>query len=115
MPTTASDVLGTRTATTIEVTPPGAKPVLLRSPSFREWYDLTAAHRSLDGKDPPAELIARTVAVALSRPDGSRLMTDAEASSLMDADPRVVMWLYVKSWETVLRNDDQAIKDLEKN
>lgn len=114
MPTTASDVLGPRTEKTIEVTPPGAKPVLLRLPSFREWYDITVAHRKLDG-DPPAELIARTIAVILSRPDGSRLMTDAEAASLMDADPRVVMWLYAKGFETVLKNDDEKIKELEKN
>lgn len=111
----AADILGAPSSKTLEVSPPNGKPLLLRSPSFREWYDLTAAHRQLDGKDPPADLIAKTIAVVLARPDGARMLTDAEASGLLDADPKVVMWLYVTAWETVLRNDDKAIKELEKN
>jgi hypothetical protein len=99
----------------IAVTPPRSKAsVLLRWPSFAEWHELSVAHRKLDG-DPPAELIARTVAICLSDADGGRRYKDEDIPELMKTSPRTLMWLYVKCWETVLRNDEKAIKDEEGN
>lgn len=100
----------------IEVTPPRSKtPVRLRWPSFAEWHDLSVAHRQLAGKDPPADLIARTVAVCVADDSGERRYKDGDLASLLQTSPRTLMWLYVKCWETVLRNDEKAVKDEEGN
>lgn len=116
MPQTIDDLFGSIAAQTLEVHPPGsAKPVLFRSPSFAEWYELTTDHRKLDGKDPPPELITKTVAAVLANPDGSRRLSPQEASVLLKADSQLVMFLYVYAWQTVLKGDDQAVKDHEKN
>jgi hypothetical protein len=98
----------------IEVTPPRSKkPIRLRWPSFGEWHDLAVAHRHLDGKEPPAELIAKTVAVCLADEDGNRKYQDADVGELLASNPRTLMWIYVKCWDTVLRNDEQAVKEEE--
>jgi hypothetical protein len=98
----------------VEVHPPRAKsPVYLRWPTFAEWHALSVAHRKLAGADPSAELIADTVAVCLANADGSRKYQSGQ--ELLEASPRALMWLYVKAWETVLRNDEQAVKEEEKN
>ena len=100
----------------VEVRPPRAKsPVLLRWPSFDEWHSLSVAHRQLDGKDPPAELIARTVAICVADQNGERRYKDADIPALLQTSPRLLMWLYVKCWETVLRNDEKAVKEVEGN
>lgn len=100
----------------IQVTPPRSKtPVRLRWPSFSEWHELAVAHRQLAGKEPAADLIARTVAVCLADEDGNRKYADDNLGPLLEASPRVLMWLYVKCWETVLRNDEQVVKEEEKN
>ena len=68
---TAEDLFGSVDMPTVEVQPPGsAKPVKLRYPTFAEWYDLVSAQRKLEGGDPPAELIARTIAVCISNQIG---------------------------------------------
>lgn len=118
MPTTAEDIFGSVQPATIEVTPAGAsKPVRLRTPTFREWHEITIAHRKcgIDKVDPPAELIARTIAVCIADSSGKRKLTDQEAAALLEASPRQVMDLYTKCWETVLRNDDEAIQEEAKN
>ena len=98
----------------IEVHPPRAKAaVYLRWPTFAEWHAVSVAHRQLAGKDPPAELIAETVAICVANADGSRKYADPK--ELLAASPRLLMWLYVKCWETVLRNDEPVVKEEEKN
>lgn len=100
----------------IEVTPPRSKSsVRLRWPSFNEWHGLAVAHRQLGGKEPSAELIARTVAVCLADDNGDRKYGDEDLAALLAASPRMLMWLYVKCWETVLRNDEHVVKEEEKN
>lgn len=118
MPTTAEDIFGTVNSETVEVTPAGSsKPVRLRFPTFKEWHQITVEHRKCakDNADPPAELIARTIAVCISDASGKRKLTDAEAMSLMDANPRQVMDLYNKCYETVLKQDDAAVQEEAKN
>lgn len=88
----------------------GKRPIRLRWPSFQEWHDLSVAHRALKGQDPPAELIAKTVAVCVANAEGGREYSDADVPALVAGDPRVLMQLYVKCWETVLRNDEQAVQ-----
>lgn len=98
----------------IEVKPPRSKSsIFLRYPSFAEWHDLSVSHRSLKGVDPSAELIARTVAVVLCDARGKRQYADGDVGQLLEASPRSLMWIYVKAWETVLRNDEQAVRDEE--
>lgn len=118
MPTTAEDIFGTVTVDTVEVTPAGAsKPVRLRYPTFKEWHAITIEHRQCgtEGTDPSAELIAKTIATCVCDAQGRRKMTDAEASALFEASPRQVMDLYKQCIETVLKNDDDAVKEEAKN
>lgn len=91
------------------------KPVRLRQPTFGEWHELAGAHRRLKGEDPPAELVARTVAVCVADEHGGRAYSDADLEALVAGDPRVLMSLYVQCWETVLRNDEQAVRTQEGN
>lgn len=107
---TADDIFGGLASEPIEVQPPGAtKTVRLRYPTFAEWYELVTAQRSLDGKDPPADLIAKTIAVCVAGSDGARRMTDAEATIFLTSSAKTVIWLYKKCWETVLRDDDESV------
>ena len=100
----------------VEVTPPRAKAaVRLRYPTFGEWHAISVAHRQLDGKDPSADLIAKTVAVCVADENGDRKYKDGDLSALLQTKPRLLMWLYVKCWETVLRNDEAAVREEEKN
>ena len=100
----------------VEVTPPRSKTaVKLRWPSFEEWHSLSVAHRQLKGEDPPAELIARTVAICIADDAGERRYKDADIPTLLQTSPKTLMWLYVKCWETVLRNDEKAVKEEEGN
>lgn len=95
----------------VVVNPPRAKKeISLRWPSFEEWHQLAIAHRLLDGQDPPAELIARTVAVCVANEDGARKYQDNQLPELMKASPRLLMWLYTKCWATVLKNDEAEVK-----
>jgi hypothetical protein len=118
MPTTAEDIFGVSAPETVEVTPAGAtKPVRLRVPTFKEWHGITIEHRKCGAAqtDPPADLIARTIAICVADSQGKRKLTDTEAAALLEASPRQVMDLYTKCWETVLRNDDDAIQEEAKN
>lgn len=114
--TTTIDVFGIAKREPVEFTPPGAtKSVRLRWPSFNEWFQLTTEHRAREGQDPTADMIARTVATCLADDKGGRLLTDEAAAGLLEEDPRALLAVYVKCWETVLKNDDQAVKEVEKN
>jgi len=91
------------------------KLVRLRHPSFGEWHELAGAHRRLKGEDPPAELVARTVATCVADANGGRAYSDADLEVLLAGDPRTLMALYVKCWETVLGNDEPAVQAAEGN
>lgn len=93
----------------LEVTPPGGEPVALRWPTFQEWYDLAKAHRDLGAQSPPVELIARTISTCLAKTDTKT------RERILKGSPRRVMWLYKKCWETVLKNDEEAVEEIEKN
>jgi hypothetical protein len=99
---------------TLLVNPPGySEPVYFRYPAFAEWHSLAMAHRDLDGGAPPAELIVKTLTTCLCDASGKPL--GAEASKVMLASHRRVMWLYKKAWLTVLLSDDQVVGEIEKN
>ena len=119
MPITEKDLFGAvGSRGTVEVTPPGSKlPVTLRYPPFAEWHELAVAHTKCEksGETPSAGLIVKTLAYTMSDADGRRRMSDKEAEALLNCNPVTVMWIYRKAWETVLRNDDQVIADLEGN
>lgn len=110
------DIFGDVSSGVVSVTPPGAsKPVYLRNPSFAEWHELARLHNSLDGKPPEAALIARTIATCLATADGKPI-TDASArDAVLKSSPRLVMWLYRKCWDTVLRSDNETVEAVEKN
>lgn len=115
MPKKLDDLLGLADEP-IELQPPFSKaPIRLRWPSFAEWHELAVAHRQLKDKEPPAELIAKTVAVCLANEDGERKYKDGDLAELLASSTRSLMWIYVQCWETVLRNDEQAVKEEEKN
>lgn len=102
----------------VTVTPPGStKKIHLRYPSFDEWHSLAKAHFQCekDGRTVDAALIAKTIATCLANEDGAPLTTGPDHRSIMDASPRRVMWLYRKCWATVLKSDEDTVKDLEKN
>lgn len=114
----AADVFGEWTPELLEVTPPAStKPVLLRYPAYGEWHNLAVAHQRVnsEGKSVPPELVVDTLATCISDDKGKRRLSPSQAKGLLDANPRAVMWLYRKCWETVLRNDDDTIQELEKN
>lgn len=100
----------------VEVIPPGgSKVIYLRYPSFQEWHDLARLHQGVtDGKAPEAALIAKTIATCLCDEGGKPLGGDT-AAAVMKANPRRVMWLYTRCWETVLRSDNELVKEQEKN
>lgn len=114
--TTAAELFGDWKPELVEVTPPGVDRVVkLRYPTYGEWHSLAVAHQQLDGKAPPADLIVSTIAACLADDQGRRKLSPDKAKILLDASPRAVMWLYKRCWETVLRNDDETIGELEKN
>lgn len=99
----------------VEVQPPMCeRSIRLRWPTFREWHELAVGHRQLKGEDPSADLIAKTVAVCIANDRGERLYKDDELAEFMDANPRLVLWLYKTCWDTVLKEDDQVVRDEEK-
>lgn len=107
------DLLGLADEPVVVTMPRTKKEVRLRWPTFEEWHALAAAHRQLEGKDPSADLIAKTVAVCVCDEQGRRKYKDSDLAALTSSGPRTLMYLYGKCWETVLRNDDQAVRDEE--
>jgi hypothetical protein len=98
---------------TVDVPPLGGA-VDLRFPTFAEWHSIALEHRRLAGAEPSAELIARTVAVVLANPDGTRMFTADEIDQVEAMPPAAVMELYVAAWGSVLRGPeatDEAKKD----
>jgi hypothetical protein len=86
----------------------------LRYPTFAEWHSIALEHRRLNGAEPSAELIARTVAVLLANPDGTRMFPPEDVGQVEAMPPKAVMELYVSAWGGVLRGPeatDDAKKD----
>jgi hypothetical protein len=98
----------------ITVTPPGCDDVHLRSPTFADWHAVATAHRALaaERKDPPADLIAKTIAVCLCDKAGKPL---ADQQKILRAGHRQIMWIYARCWETVLKAGDEVVAEHEKN
>lgn len=118
MPTTAADIFGAPEAQLIEVTIPGApQPILLRQPTFKEWHEIVTETRRCGAEkvDPPASLIAKTIAVCVADAKGKRRLTDHEATALMDANPSQVMELYSQVWKLVLEEKTDPIAQEAKN
>lgn len=88
--------------------------VRLRHPTFKEWHGIIGRLRGTEGKEPPAETIAYVIGVCLANDDGSRMLTDAEATELLDRDAAAVFNLYTRCWSTVLKADG-VIEAAEKN
>lgn len=105
------DLLGLVDQPVVVTMPRTDKEVRLRWPTFEEWHSVASAHRQLEGKDPSAELIAKTVAICICDEKGNRKYKDADIHTLTKSGPRALMWLYAKCWETVLRNDDASIEE----
>jgi hypothetical protein len=89
--------------------------VLLRYPTFAEWYSVVQPMRQLAGAEPSADLIARAVAVVLSNPDGSRMLTDHEAARLMEKEYSAVMRVWNRAWETVMKFTEADLEAAVKN
>ena len=103
---TAEDIFGGTASAPIEVTmPQSKKSVRLRYPTFAEWYSLVESHRQLEGRDPPADLIARTLATCIAGPDGKRRLTDEEAEVVLAGRPADVIWLFKTCFELVVGED----------
>jgi hypothetical protein len=91
--------------------------VNLRWPTFGEWHGLVTPHRKAKalGEEPSAELMARTLAVCLANPDGSRMLTDHEAGKLMEREHLPVMRVYMQCWQTVLKFGEDEVEQAGKN
>lgn len=99
----------------VSVTPPGSsEPVKFRLPTFAEWHAIAVAHRKLDGQDPPIELVIETVATCLADDRGNRLYKHGDTQQLEAASHRVILWLYTQAFATVLKEDEETVKDEEK-
>lgn len=105
------DLLGLADEPVVVTMPRTKKEVRLRWPTFEEWHALATAHRKLEGADPSAELMVKTVAVCVADDKGGRKYKDGDLGALTASGPRALMWLYGKCWETVLRNDEQAMRE----
>ena len=113
---TADDIFGWAAAGPVEVQPPWSKaPIRLRYPTFAEWYELVCAHRKLDvdgvRQDPPAELLAKTVAYCVAGDDGKRCLT---VEQVLERRPSEVVWLYQEACRTVIRDDDELVGEVAK-
>lgn len=100
---------------TVEVSVPGwPDSVLLRYPSYGEWQRVVAMNQAAGTSDPPPETIVQTIGVCLANPDGTRMLTDAEALELLMQDAAAVVFLYKECCRTVLRVDGK-VEEAQKN
>lgn len=91
-----------------------SEPILLRHPTWKEWHNILRSHKQAGDEGPSAETIVRTIGVVLANQDGSRMLGDNEALDLMKQDYDVVLALYEKAWETVLKTQGK-LEEAEKN
>lgn len=100
---------------TVSVSVPGwPDAVALRYPAYGEWQRVVAANMAAGTADPPPETIVQTIGVCLANPDGSRMLTDAEALELLRQDAAAVVFLYKECCRTVLRVEGK-IEEAQKN
>jgi hypothetical protein len=83
---------GHKQVTAVEVD--GVGEVFLRSPTFAEWYPLILDQAKYDGGPVPNDVIGRTLVACLCNEDGSRLLEDGDAETVLANTPAVVMALY---------------------
>jgi hypothetical protein len=99
----------------VEVSVPGwPDSVLLRYPTFGEWHQLLMLNQATPNSPVPAENIAKTIGICLGNPDGSRMLSDAEAMELLRQDPTPVKHLYAQCIQQNLKPDN-AVEAAEKN
>lgn len=101
---------------TIEATIPGTvKTFRLRYPTFDDWHEVATEHQKHVGKPAPAELVAKTIAACVVNKAGDPLFTRENLAPIMHANPNHVMWLYNHILQTVMKNENDQIEEVEKN
>lgn len=100
----------------IEATVPGTdQTVYLRYPSFDVWHTVATEHREYVGRPASAALVAKTIVGCYCKQNGEPLFTQDSLAQIMKANPSRVMWLYNHALQTVLKNDDETVSEVEKN
>lgn len=100
----------------VSFTPPGAsKPVHLATPPVGTWIDLVREAQSFDGKTPEGTFVTKTVAACMVDDNGKPLDDGSLRATLAKSNPLIVMALYKKCWDTVLKVNVQEIEEQEKN
>ncbi len=100
----------------LAVSPPGASKVVhIATPSVGVWIDLVKMAQEFDGKTPDAAAVTKCVAACLVTEDGKPLDDGTLRATLAKSQPAIVMWLYKKCWDTVLKVDIRQIEEIEKN
>lgn len=98
----------------ITVTPPGAsKPVYIATPAVATWIELVKEAQAFDNKTPDSPFITKAVAACMVDEAGKPLDDGTLRSALAKSNPTLVMFLYKKCWETVLKVDVREIEQLE--
>lgn len=100
----------------VEATIPGTnKTVHLRYPVFDDWHAVATEHQQHVGKPAPASLVAKTLVACVVKKNGEPMFTRENIEPIMRANPNHVMWLYNRILETVMKNDNESIQEVEKN
>ena len=100
----------------IEATIPGTtKTVYLRYPVFEDWHAVATEHQAYVGKPAPASLVAKTLVACVVKKSGEPMFTRENVGPVMQANPNHVMWLYGHILQTVMKNDNEQISEVEKN
>lgn len=101
---------------TIEATIPGTtKTVHLRYPVFDDWHSVATEHAANVGKPAPASLVAKTLMACVVKKNGDPMFTADNVAEIMRGKPDHVMWLYNHILQTVMKNDNDQISEVEKN
>lgn len=100
----------------IEATiPESNQTVYLRYPTFDDWHAVATGHQKYVGKPASAALVAKTLIACVVNKDGSPMFTRANIDRIMKANPNRIMWLYNHILATVMKNDNEAVSEVEKN
>lgn len=116
MATSEHDLFGVVANSVLTVTPPGAtKPVHLVSPSVGTWIELVTTLQELAGKTPDVATVVKAVAACMADENGKHIDDGTLRAKLAKSSPTIVMWLYKKCWDTVLKVDVNQMQEMEKN
>lgn len=115
MPKPDEDLLNWSPETVAETIPGTSQQVHFRYPVFEVWHALVTEHAEHVGRLPPASLIAKTLIACVTDEDGKQLFTEKTVGRIMAANPSRVTWLYRRILETVLKNDNEQVQEVEKN